>query len=76
MKAVIKIKIPKARVKYTNAIKEAMNQSGEWVLYREMVGTSALQSARKMNTPYVEGDIDGLVFGVGEDGNLYVQFRG
>lgn len=69
------MKQPRARVRFTDAIQEAIDNPGEFVLYKEMRGSSALQSARKMNPPKVDGGVDGLTFWV-EDGNLYVKYDG
>lgn len=70
------MKIPRAIVKYTDEIEQAVKHPGEWVLYKRMSGTSALQTSRKYNQAEVQGGVDNLEFGVGDDGNLYVQFRG
>lgn len=67
------MKIPKARVRFTDAIEKAIGRPGEWVLYKEMSGMSALQTCRKYNSAKVEGGVDGLEFGVdGED--VYVRY--
>jgi hypothetical protein len=71
------MKIPRAKIKYTEAIEKAIKNPGEWQLYREYKGSSSLQSSRKMNPAKVEGDIQGLWFGVDEaDNNLYVRYDG
>lgn len=69
------MKIPRARVKHTVEIEKALESPGQWILMKEMTGSSSIQSARKLNTPRVDGNIEGLEFGV-LDGGLYVRYDG
>lgn len=67
------MRVPRARMKFTKAVDKAVDNYGEWQLYREMNETTSLQTARKLNTPV---GADGFVFGVGDDGNLYIKYEG
>lgn len=68
------VKVPRAIVRGGNvALEKARKLDGEWVVFKDMNGTSALQTARKYNTS-IGGD--GFEFGVDDDGNLLVRFVG
>ena len=67
------MRVPRSRIKYEESIKDAIDDEGEWKLYRKMSESVALQTARRFNEP-VGGA--GFVFGVGDDGNLYIKYEG
>ena len=69
------IKIPRAIVRGGgDALSVAKGEPGEWVEFKEMNGSSALQTARKYNGS-VGGE--GFVFGVDEErGMLLVKYVG
>lgn len=67
------MKQPRARVRFSKAIEQAIENPGEPILFKEMQGTSALQTARKYNSARVDGDVDGLEWLV-DGSNLYVRY--
>lgn len=68
------IKVPRAIVRGGGkALDKARESGGDWVLFKEMNGTSALQTARKYNTSIGGAEFE---FGVDDDGNLLVRFVG
>lgn len=71
---VSEIKIPRAIVRGGgDALGRAVVADGEWVFFKSMDGTSALQTARKYNGSVGGEDYE---FGVDDDGNLMVRWLG
>jgi len=68
------MKTPRAIIRYTDAIEQAVENQGQWFVYKEMKGSAAIQTARKYNPAEVVGGIEGLRFGVDENGNLTVAY--
>jgi hypothetical protein len=72
------MKEPRAIIRNRIAVQNAVENDGEWVLYAECEGSTAKQTCRKFNAAELAGVdlVNGsLVFGVGEDENLYVRVR-